>query len=180
MLKPTSEMIWNYMYFTALFQIAGFLFYWFYNCPILCSLKFPPATRGNKGQKTSFRINVTVSDVFVLKGLVNIYTNILWHAFISLETSKSHMYRKKCSVYQFRHSVTWCISQKGLKFHPHLNEHLLDKQPTASLTPMFSIFNRRHLLPQWKKWRWTKGVDVTDLFRTSFGGWHLAKQTRQP
>ena len=43
------------------------------DCPIFCSLKFPPATGGNKGQKKSYRINVTLSDVFVLKGLVNIY-----------------------------------------------------------------------------------------------------------
>lgn len=65
-----------------------------YNCPIFYSWKVPPATGGNKGQKKSFRINVTVFDVVALKGLVNIYSNILWHAFLSLETSKPHTHRK--------------------------------------------------------------------------------------
>ena len=43
------------------------------NMEPLHSLKLPPTTDGNKGQTTSSRINVTVSEVFVLKGLVNVY-----------------------------------------------------------------------------------------------------------
>ena len=46
------------------------------NMEPLHSLKLPPATDGNKGQTTSSRINVTVSEVFVLKGLVNVYIYI--------------------------------------------------------------------------------------------------------
>lgn len=147
-----------------------------------------PQQQGDIKVKRNLLEYMWLSRMSLFSKVLWIYTNILWHAFISLETSKPHTYRSAlytnldiCS-----HLLHLSKNSSNFTFHPHFSTHLLEKQPKQLHWPQmllpFATPCRRHLLPQWKKWRWNQGVEsVTHLFRVrSLGGWHLAKQTRQP
>lgn len=177
MLKPTSEMIWKLHAWKLLWnpdrQLLILLILQVSN---ILLFEVSPSN-GNKGQKKSLRINVTVSDVFVLKGPVNRYTFFNDTLFFLLKL-QSHIFVQKTSALYINldiQSLDASLKKTQISQIPHLNTF---KTKLALHDPWSLHFYRRRLLPQWKKWR-NKGVDV--LFRASFGGWHLvAKQTGQP
>ena len=90
------------------------------DCPIFCSLKFPPATGANKGQKKSYRINVTLSDVFVLKGLVNIY-----------KYSMARFY------FSWNFKVTYVQKTSALYINLDICSHLMHLSKKTQISPTF-------------------------------------------